>query len=217
MAISTVCHFFLLHILFSFMKVLEFGCGLGAIFKIVVQHEIIFSLFLSKGRFNLWFWLDALLMQKASKLITKRSSPMDGQLFLIKHLLILREQVILVYSSVSVVDVLLKIFLIIIDWRFFFFFPRLRLSILSFQWHTRNSISLICWSVSPELELLLILLKCKGHVIKMYIIGGRSQLLLNCISRIIYDGYLEVKPLYLTGLDLLHWQGPYLPEFWKVK
>lgn len=32
-------------------------------------------------------------IQKASKLITKRSSPMDGQLFLIKHLLILREQI----------------------------------------------------------------------------------------------------------------------------
>ncbi|KAF5198333.1 Conserved oligomeric golgi complex subunit [Thalictrum thalictroides] len=32
-------------------------------------------------------------IQKASKLIAKRSSPMDGQLFLIKHLLILREQV----------------------------------------------------------------------------------------------------------------------------
>ncbi|KAG8491375.1 hypothetical protein CXB51_014576 [Gossypium anomalum] len=31
-------------------------------------------------------------IQKASKLITKRSTPMDGQLFLIKHLLILREQ-----------------------------------------------------------------------------------------------------------------------------
>ncbi|KAK4854252.1 hypothetical protein QYF36_021161 [Acer negundo] len=32
-------------------------------------------------------------IQKASKLITKRSTPMDGQLFLIKHLLILREQI----------------------------------------------------------------------------------------------------------------------------
>ncbi|KAH7519356.1 hypothetical protein FEM48_Zijuj08G0027400 [Ziziphus jujuba var. spinosa] len=32
-------------------------------------------------------------IQKASKLIMKRSSPMDGQLFLIKHLLILREQI----------------------------------------------------------------------------------------------------------------------------
>ncbi|KOM33315.1 hypothetical protein LR48_Vigan01g287100 [Vigna angularis] len=32
-------------------------------------------------------------IQKASKLITKRSSQMDGQLFLIKHLLILREQI----------------------------------------------------------------------------------------------------------------------------
>ncbi|KAL5572282.1 hypothetical protein UlMin_021879 [Ulmus minor] len=32
-------------------------------------------------------------IQKASKLIAKRSSPMDGQLFLIKHLLILREQI----------------------------------------------------------------------------------------------------------------------------
>ncbi|KAK9948176.1 hypothetical protein M0R45_003763 [Rubus argutus] len=32
-------------------------------------------------------------IQKASKLITKRSSPTDGQLFLIKHLLILREQI----------------------------------------------------------------------------------------------------------------------------
>ncbi|KAK8973178.1 hypothetical protein V6N11_049525 [Hibiscus sabdariffa] len=31
-------------------------------------------------------------IQKASKLIAKRSTPMDGQLFLIKHLLILREQ-----------------------------------------------------------------------------------------------------------------------------
>ncbi|XP_024033405.1 conserved oligomeric Golgi complex subunit 3 isoform X2 [Citrus clementina] len=32
-------------------------------------------------------------IQKASKLIAKRSTPMDGQLFLIKHLLILREQI----------------------------------------------------------------------------------------------------------------------------
>ncbi|GLT74223.1 hypothetical protein SLA2020_460310 [Shorea laevis] len=32
-------------------------------------------------------------IQKASKLIVKRSTPMDGQLFLIKHLLILREQI----------------------------------------------------------------------------------------------------------------------------
>ncbi|KAF7837597.1 conserved oligomeric Golgi complex subunit 3 [Senna tora] len=32
-------------------------------------------------------------IQKANKLIAKRSSPMDGQLFLIKHLLILREQI----------------------------------------------------------------------------------------------------------------------------
>ncbi|XP_059634500.1 conserved oligomeric Golgi complex subunit 3 [Cornus florida] len=32
-------------------------------------------------------------IQKASKLVAKRSSPMDGQLFLIKHLLILREQI----------------------------------------------------------------------------------------------------------------------------
>lgn len=32
-------------------------------------------------------------IQKASKLIAKRSSPTDGQLFLIKHLLILREQI----------------------------------------------------------------------------------------------------------------------------
>ncbi|KAL0533460.1 hypothetical protein IC582_030300 [Cucumis melo] len=32
-------------------------------------------------------------IQKASKLIAKRSSPMDGQLFLIKHFLILREQI----------------------------------------------------------------------------------------------------------------------------
>ncbi|CAA6658710.1 unnamed protein product [Spirodela intermedia] len=32
-------------------------------------------------------------IQNASKLIAKRSSPMDGQLFLIKHLLILREQI----------------------------------------------------------------------------------------------------------------------------
>ncbi|XP_052181598.1 conserved oligomeric Golgi complex subunit 3 [Diospyros lotus] len=32
-------------------------------------------------------------IQKASKVIAKRSSPMDGQLFLIKHLLILREQI----------------------------------------------------------------------------------------------------------------------------
>ncbi|XP_050363427.1 conserved oligomeric Golgi complex subunit 3 [Argentina anserina] len=32
-------------------------------------------------------------IQKASKLIAKRSSPMDGQLFLIKHLLILREKI----------------------------------------------------------------------------------------------------------------------------
>lgn len=35
----------------------------------------------------------ALSIQKASKLIIKQSSPMDGQLFLIKHLLILREQI----------------------------------------------------------------------------------------------------------------------------
>ncbi|XP_010537514.1 PREDICTED: conserved oligomeric Golgi complex subunit 3 isoform X2 [Tarenaya hassleriana] len=35
----------------------------------------------------------SLSIQKASKLITKRSTPMDGQLFLIKHLLILREQI----------------------------------------------------------------------------------------------------------------------------
>ncbi|TYJ02327.1 hypothetical protein E1A91_A13G220500v1 [Gossypium mustelinum] len=32
-------------------------------------------------------------IQKASKLVAKRSTPMDGQLFLIKHLLILREQI----------------------------------------------------------------------------------------------------------------------------
>ncbi|KAI5674145.1 hypothetical protein M9H77_14509 [Catharanthus roseus] len=35
----------------------------------------------------------SLSIQKASKLIAKRSSSMDGQLFLIKHLLILREQI----------------------------------------------------------------------------------------------------------------------------
>ncbi|XP_010687595.2 conserved oligomeric Golgi complex subunit 3 [Beta vulgaris subsp. vulgaris] len=35
----------------------------------------------------------SLSIQKASKLISQRSSPMDGQLFLIKHLLILREQI----------------------------------------------------------------------------------------------------------------------------
>ncbi|KAL4572030.1 hypothetical protein LXL04_018798 [Taraxacum kok-saghyz] len=35
----------------------------------------------------------SLSIQKASKLVTKRSSQMDGQLFLIKHLLILREQI----------------------------------------------------------------------------------------------------------------------------
>uniref|UniRef100_A0A7N1A554 Conserved oligomeric Golgi complex subunit 3 n=1 Tax=Kalanchoe fedtschenkoi TaxID=63787 RepID=A0A7N1A554_KALFE len=35
----------------------------------------------------------SLSIQKASKLIAKKSSPMDGQLFLIKHLLILREQI----------------------------------------------------------------------------------------------------------------------------
>ncbi|XP_056176862.1 conserved oligomeric Golgi complex subunit 3 isoform X2 [Syzygium oleosum] len=35
----------------------------------------------------------ALSIQKASKLIAKRSTAMDGQLFLIKHLLILREQI----------------------------------------------------------------------------------------------------------------------------
>ncbi|KAL3677978.1 hypothetical protein R1sor_020934 [Riccia sorocarpa] len=32
-------------------------------------------------------------IQRASKLIAKRSSPMDGQLFLVKHLLVLREQI----------------------------------------------------------------------------------------------------------------------------
>ncbi|XP_047330170.1 conserved oligomeric Golgi complex subunit 3 isoform X2 [Impatiens glandulifera] len=35
----------------------------------------------------------SLSIQKASKQVAKRSSPMDGQLFLIKHLLILREQI----------------------------------------------------------------------------------------------------------------------------
>ncbi|KAJ0442772.1 putative oligomeric Golgi complex, subunit 3, cullin repeat-like-containing domain superfamily [Helianthus annuus] len=35
----------------------------------------------------------SLSIQKASKLVAKRSSQMDGQLFLIKHLLILREQI----------------------------------------------------------------------------------------------------------------------------
>jgi len=33
-------------------------------------------------------------LQNASKLVAKRSSTMDGQLFLVKHLFILREQVV---------------------------------------------------------------------------------------------------------------------------
>lgn len=36
-------------------------------------------------------------------------------------------------------------------------------------------------------------------------------------SRSIYGGFLEVKPLYLTGPGQLHWQEPCLPVFWKVR
>ncbi|KAG4167341.1 hypothetical protein ERO13_A13G188800v2 [Gossypium hirsutum] len=43
-------------------------------------------------------------IQKASKLVAKRSTPMDGQLFLIKHLLILREQIAPFDIEFSVTD-----------------------------------------------------------------------------------------------------------------
>ncbi|KAL4554308.1 hypothetical protein LXL04_039527 [Taraxacum kok-saghyz] len=68
-----------------------YNCLEQAVFTGLAQEAVeVCSLSIQVSGFNCFRFHSTL---KANKLVTKRSSQMDGQLFLIKHLLILREQI----------------------------------------------------------------------------------------------------------------------------